>query len=286
MSKRYTTPEQIERHRRESREYYQRNKKRISAFRRTDIEEKKRRSANMRKYRKDNQERFTAYEKAYRNKPEQKTKRAKKNKIWREKNTERVKQSKKMYREENLEHCKEKSKKYRAENREKLNKYSSEKYYENREDVLAEMRERYENDPQFKAEIKVRRHRYRKQNADKIAASNKLRQDRMKSNKTVDPITAERWLEILDYFDYRCAYCQPKRVRLVNNLTMDHVEPVSLGGTNDWFNIVPACRSCNSKKSNRYLLPFLFPLHLRSMIGSRIPTKKKVQRVRFDSIKP
>ena len=36
-------------------------------------------------------------------------------------------------------------------------------------------------------------------------------------------------------------------------LTMDHVIPVSRGGTSERFNIVPCCKECNSKKKN--LLP-------------------------------
>lgn len=40
----------------------------------------------------------------------------------------------------------------------------------------------------------------------------------------------------------RCVYCG----RVAD--TMDHVVPVSKGGTNDAENLVPACSSCNSSK--------------------------------------
>ena len=36
-------------------------------------------------------------------------------------------------------------------------------------------------------------------------------------------------------------------------LTMDHIIPLSRGGTSERFNIVPACKDCNNKKKN--LLP-------------------------------
>lgn len=56
-------------------------------------------------------------------------------------------------------------------------------------------------------------------------------------------------------FGHRCAYCC-KRVRL----TLDHIVPVSKNGTNDLSNLLPACRSCNSKKKDRPLEVFLAAL--------------------------
>lgn len=53
---------------------------------------------------------------------------------------------------------------------------------------------------------------------------------------------------IYDY-DKKCAYCNKKlRWRLV---TEDHVIPISKGGTDYIENIVPACKSCNSKKGSK-----------------------------------
>jgi 5-methylcytosine-specific restriction endonuclease McrA len=57
----------------------------------------------------------------------------------------------------------------------------------------------------------------------------------------------EEWLQILDRFEHCCAYCHRSDVKL----TMDHVVPVSCGGEHIAENIVPACKSCNSKKGNR-----------------------------------
>ena len=42
------------------------------------------------------------------------------------------------------------------------------------------------------------------------------------------------------------------------NLTVDHVVPLSKEGKHDIENIVPACKSCNSKKHNTSLLLFLY----------------------------
>lgn len=59
-------------------------------------------------------------------------------------------------------------------------------------------------------------------------------------------LTEAEWCETLEFFDHRCAYCLGHK-----KLTMDHVIPISKGGPHTAGNIVPACRSCNSKKLNR-----------------------------------
>lgn len=50
---------------------------------------------------------------------------------------------------------------------------------------------------------------------------------------------------------YRCVYCGRNGRRIL--LTIDHVYPVSLGGTNDLANLVTACRPCNLTKGARPL---------------------------------
>jgi 5-methylcytosine-specific restriction endonuclease McrA len=45
---------------------------------------------------------------------------------------------------------------------------------------------------------------------------------------------------------YMCQYCGSR-----DNLTLDHVQPVSRGGKSHWENVVTACYRCNSKKGNK-----------------------------------
>ena len=46
-----------------------------------------------------------------------------------------------------------------------------------------------------------------------------------------------------------CAYCE--RPIPIEDASMDHVIPQSLGGPATWDNLVNACRRCNEKKANR-----------------------------------
>jgi len=48
---------------------------------------------------------------------------------------------------------------------------------------------------------------------------------------------------------YTCQYCNTQFPR--TNLTLDHVNPISLGGKTTWTNIVAACGPCNSAKGNK-----------------------------------
>lgn len=57
----------------------------------------------------------------------------------------------------------------------------------------------------------------------------------------------------LELFDHRCAYCATEGAKL----EMDHVTPISKGGTHTADNIVPSCVPCNRSKGNKSLLIFL-----------------------------
>jgi len=48
-----------------------------------------------------------------------------------------------------------------------------------------------------------------------------------------------------------CYYCHRKVGR--ENLTMDHIVPLSRGGKTTKGNVVPACKECNNSK--KYMLP-------------------------------
>jgi len=53
------------------------------------------------------------------------------------------------------------------------------------------------------------------------------------------------WFECVDYFEHKCAYCGKE-----GDVVQDHIVPISKLGDHIKQNIVPACRKCNSQKSN------------------------------------
>jgi 5-methylcytosine-specific restriction endonuclease McrA len=58
-----------------------------------------------------------------------------------------------------------------------------------------------------------------------------------------------------------CHYCGQQVGR--ENLTMDHVVPLSRGGKSKKGNLVPACKACNNKK--KYLLPVEWAEYLNAL---------------------
>lgn len=48
---------------------------------------------------------------------------------------------------------------------------------------------------------------------------------------------------------FTCQYCYTRFSQ--QQLTIDHVIPISKGGKTEWANIVSACNPCNSSKGNR-----------------------------------
>lgn len=48
---------------------------------------------------------------------------------------------------------------------------------------------------------------------------------------------------------WRCGYCSTECPE--QELTLDHVKPISQGGGKSWENLVTACRPCNTQKGGR-----------------------------------
>ena len=61
----------------------------------------------------------------------------------------------------------------------------------------------------------------------------------------------------------KCHYCQQSFKP--SELTMDHIIPLSRGGSSEKSNIVPCCKDCNSKK--KYYLPHEWQEYLQSLAG-------------------
>jgi 5-methylcytosine-specific restriction endonuclease McrA len=64
-----------------------------------------------------------------------------------------------------------------------------------------------------------------------------------------------------------CHYCGRKF--RIDELTMDHIIPLSRGGRSEKINIVPSCKECNNQK--RYLLPSEWDEYLHRIKGDMTP---------------
>lgn len=107
-------------------------------------------------------------------------------------------------------------------------------------------REKYESDPEYRKKINNRNINNNHKESYKAKKRLAVIKRRTQVANLEFTLTKEEWEKILEKFKYRCAYCRKE-----GKLEMDHVIPISKGGPTTKENIVPACRSCNSKKGNR-----------------------------------
>ena len=89
---------------------------------------------------------------------------------------------------------------------------------------------------------------WRQDNPDKVHRTNKINQAKRKKAK-VFKVTVKDWKKLLNQYNFCCFYCKDK-----GEMTMDHIIPISRGGNHSIGNIIPACKSCNSKKNKRFIM--------------------------------
>lgn len=127
---------------------------------------------------------------------------------------------------------------YRTANREKINQRGKEWKQANPDKVRANTRKWHAANPHVVKE-------WRRKNPEAWRAQVQTRHARManaEGRHTADELSA-----LLRQQNWRCGYCQ-KSIR--KKYTVDHIQPLSRGGTNWITNIQLLCQSCNSAKQD------------------------------------
>lgn len=125
---------------------------------------------------------------------------------------------------------------------------SQKKYYEENKDTVAQQHKKYYDENKEKCLSRAKEYRQTEHGSAVVKACRK--------NYTLRKQNAEgdfSWLELeelLSFFDYRCAYTGEP---LKEGYHLDHVVPLSKGGLNYIWNIVPSCPMANLSKNNKHM---------------------------------
>ncbi|HEY5865103.1 MAG TPA: HNH endonuclease [Candidatus Tectomicrobia bacterium] len=133
-------------------------------------------------------------------------------------------------------------------------------------------RERLLTDEVFRAKRIAALHDYFARHPE-VRHINQTRRRARLLGAAVNDLTAAQWEEIKVAYDHRCVYCGRKMQRL----TQDHITPLSKGGMHTASNIVPACRSCNSRKFVGDVLVPVQPLLLTVAPAKEVKQQKHLK---------
>ena len=146
----------------------------------------------------------------------------------------------KEYNEKNKTELREKKKIFYSNHREEILKKHKEYYQENKERII-------EYEKQYRINNKDKIQNYYDLNPDKVI--NKSHKKRFTAENYDGGITKEQYIEMMEYFDYRCAYSGILLEK--NTKSIDHIIPVKNNGQHKIWNLVPMLRTCNkNKRSN------------------------------------
>lgn len=137
--------------------------------------------------------------------------------------------------------------KYRAKNLALYAEASRRHYWKNRDNIRVI---RAENGKRKSTKDSVAL--WKASNPEKIKAAYRNCRAKRITEIAGKKISAAEWAEIKKQYGQMCVYCYEKKI-----LTMEHIVPLSRGGQHTIENVVPACRSCNSRKRNKSLEEFM-----------------------------
>jgi 5-methylcytosine-specific restriction endonuclease McrA len=131
------------------------------------------------------------------------------------------------------------AKKWAEENKE------SRRAYKRNDKARADRRIRYQRD---KSKAKIQATQWNRLNPDRVKARIHRRRAKIKGNGGT--FTATEWQFLCLKYDYRCLRCGKREPHI--KLTIDHIQPIHLGGANTIDNLQPLCLTCNISKGATY----------------------------------
>lgn len=172
---------------------------------------------------------------------------------WYQKNRTRAALNRKRWMDENREHYLATKRDYARQNKQTIRESQRRCARAKPNEYAEKQRRHYEAN---RAKYRAKAQRWRREHPEEYSLGQANRRARVRGAGD-DRLTLREWRQILEVFGHRCAYCLKPLVRA----TKDHVDPIARGGRNVADNVVPACGSCNSRKSARTLAQMVMAGH-------------------------
>jgi len=137
-----------------------------------------------------------------------------------------------------------KNRRWRVKHPEKINEISRNWCAANRKTARA-IKQKYASKPEVKAQRKIWFKEYRQRPESKILSRQHKRTRRALETGADGSHTPKDVANIFKMQRGKCAYC---RVKLANEYHVDHIVPLSAGGSNDRKNLQILCPPCNLHK--------------------------------------
>jgi len=175
------------------------------------------------------------------------------------KNREKILEQKRIYRAENRDKIRAINRQQYLKNREQRTAYAREYHTENREECLKRNRRYYAKHQdrlktyarkyraEHKKQVAAAKSQYQKENPDQIRAARARRET--KKTQVGGSFTAQEWQALCEKYGNCCLCCGT----IDEPLTVDHVIPISKGGSSNISNLQPLCGPCNSRKHDQII---------------------------------
>lgn len=106
--------------------------------------------------------------------------------------------------------------------------------------------------------INIKNAKWIKNNKEKVRSYHRknyqnfiLKKRALAKARSTGHIKLQEWIQLCEKSNNKCLHCGIKGD--YNSLSIDHIIPFSLGGSNDITNLQPLCLKCNQKKGNRFI---------------------------------
>jgi 5-methylcytosine-specific restriction protein A len=190
---------------------------------------------------------------------------------WQVANPEKLKRYTKKYRDANKAACRSRVVAWENKNPEKC-KAIKQDWQERNSDYTRQWRRDYRSRPENIAREKLTKSAWIAANIERARMQGRRDANarRARLANVGGTFTAQQALWRIEYFGWHCVYC--KKELTERTVTLDHQIPICRGGT-DWpSNLVPACKSCNSKKHKKTAFEYqAIMLGAGSVYGEKVP---------------